>query len=326
LAFDPGAEDRDAENARVSAYWKQINADSAGQPLLNRPTQGQYPPGSSFKTITGIGTLLYPEQGKPNEITCPDEFRPATDTPPVVNAVRQGLEGLIRTHGDPRLESVYAFSCNTAFAQYALRLGPEVMTRVAAQFDFYRPQDAPDVYPGFTDLPTAPSTLYQDPGFLNSPAALADTGYGQGQLYVTPLQMAMLTAAIANDGVLQRPFLVDHITRPDGGLVFQQGPQTIRQAIPRAVAQEMRRDMRAVALYGFGKVVSDFVPGIAVGGKSGTAQYGTEGRTHAWFIAIGPIEQPRYAVAVMIEGGGEGSSAAATLAGQVLAAAFDTEQ
>lgn len=322
LVGNPDAEDQAAERARTTEYWSQITSDAAGQPLLNRATQGQYPPGSSFKTVTAIGVLSEPSVGKPDEISCPNELFTETGAPPVVNAVRDGLEGLIRQHGDPRLESVYAYSCNTAFAQYALRLGSDRLTSIAERLDFYRPQNAPSVYPGFTDLPTAPSLLFVQPGFLQSQAALADTGYGQGQLLVTPLQMAMVAAAIANDGTMMRPYLVERITDPNGNELRRENPRRIRQAMTSDVARAMRQNMRAGVSYGFG-AAADAVPGVEVGGKSGTAEYGNEGRTHAWFIAIAPYQEPRFAVAVMVEGGGEGSSVGAQLAGQVLAAAFE---
>lgn len=321
LSFNPGAPDRTAENARISQYWENLNSDAAGQPLINRVTQGQYPPGSSYKTVTAIGVLSDPAKGRPDDISCPDQFFPEPDSPPVVNAVRQGLEGLIRSQGEPRLESVYAFSCNTAFAQYALRLGADGMTNVAGQLDIYRPQDTPDVYEGFTDLLTTPSRLFVNPGFLQRPSALADTGYGQGELLVTPMQMAMITAAIGNDGLLMRPYLVESVTDPDNTTIMHQQPQRIRRAMSSQVAETMRRNMRAGVAYGFGRA-ADAVPGVAVGGKSGTAQFGTEGRTHAWFIALAPYDTPRFAVCVMVEGGGEGSTVGAELAGKVLAAAY----
>jgi peptidoglycan glycosyltransferase len=167
--------------------------------------------------------------------------------------------------------------------------------------------------------------LYVDPGFLNQPRGMADTGYGQGQLLVTPLTMAMITAAIGNDGVMMHPYIVQRITRPDGGTVVEQSVRPIRRALPAATAQVMRSDMAAVARYGFGKGISDYLPGIAVGGKSGTAEAVPGAPPHAWFIALAPLDNPRYAVAVMVESGGEGSSVGAQLAGEVLAAAFATE-
>jgi peptidoglycan glycosyltransferase len=323
LSFNYTVDDWEAENTRISQYWEYLNSDAAGQPLLNRPTQGLYPPGSTFKTVTAIAALENPDEGKPNDIHCYNEFRPEQGAPPVVNAVAN----LSSLTGDPsNLEKVYAYSCNVAFAQYALRLGQNLFERQATLFDFYLPQHAPEKYHEFTDLYTEPSLLYVDPGFLERPAALADTGYGQGQLLVTPLQMAMVAASIANDGLMMSPYLVQRIVRPDdGGKIFERTPRSIRRVMSESTARKMRDNMQAVGEYGFGSVVSDMVPGITVGGKSGTAEHIPGATPHAWFIAIGPIDNPRFAVCVMLESGGEGSGVAAQLAGQVLNAAFDVE-
>ncbi len=322
LAFNPGAPSWAEEDARIDAYWRQILSDGAGQPLLNRPTQGLYPPGSTYKTLTAIGVLEHANVGQPDTITCPETFVPDPTAPPVVNAVGNLAA---RTGNPASLELVYAYSCNTAFAQYAVRLEPERMIDIAGRFDIVTPQRSSGGYTEFSDLPTAVSLLYVDPGFLNQPRGLADTGYGQGQLLVTPLQMALVTAAIANDGVMMRPYLVQQITRPDGSTVRESNPRSIRRTMSADTARRMRDYMSAVARYGFGSTVSDYVPGIAVGGKSGTAEHVPGAVPHAWFIAVAPIDDPRYAVAVMVESGGEGSSVGAALAGQVLAAAFANE-
>jgi peptidoglycan glycosyltransferase len=322
LAFDPGAADYGAENERIDQYWRQLNSDAAGQPLLNRPTQGQYPPGSTYKAVTAIEALEQAGIGQPDSITCPEQYVPDPNAPPVINSV----PGLASLTGDPAtLERVFAYSCNTAFAQYASRLGSGLMIEGARRFDIHTPQEAERGAALFRDLPTIVSRLYVDAGFLNQPRALADTGYGQGQLLVTPLQMALVAASIANDGILMQPFLVQRVSNPDGQVLFETQPQQLRRTMSSATAATMRNHMRSVAEYGFGAVVSDFLPGITVGGKSGTAQH-VEGATpHAWFIAIAPLENPRYAVAVMVESGGEGSSVGGTLAGQALQAAFETE-
>lgn len=322
LSFDYATDDWAAENVRISEYWQYLNSDAAGQPLLNRPTQGQYPPGSTFKTVTAVGVLEHPDVGKPNDIRCFNELQTETGAPPVVNAV----DNLKSLTGDPStLEKVYAYSCNVAFAQYALRLGAERMAEQAELFDIYRPQDAPDIYPNFLELPTASSLLSVEPDFLQRRAALADTGYGQGQLLVTPLQMTMVAAAIANDGIMMRPYMVERIMRPeDGGMIFEQVPRTIRRTMSEETARKMRDNMQAVGKYGFGKDVN-IVPGVMIGGKSGTGEHVPGAPPHAWFIAVAPIEQPRYAICAMVERGGEGSTVAATLAGQVLNAAFELE-
>lgn len=322
LAFNPAA-DRETENARIQSYWRQINGDDAGQPLLNRPTQSRYPPGSTFKTVTAVSALENPAQAKPDDIRCFNSLDTEAGAPPVVNAVPD----LFNRTGDPsNLERVYAFSCNVAFAQYALRLGPDRLASTAADFDIFAPRDAPDTYGGFTDLPTVPSLLYKDAGFLNRPAALADTGFGQGQLQITPLQMAMVAAAIGNDGWMMQPYLVEKITRPDGSIVVARGARAIRHAVSSQIAAQMRKNMRAGVEYGFGTAAQQVSPSVAlVGGKSGTAEHGAGTVPHAWFIAIAPVDQPRYAVAVMVENGRDGAGVGARLAGDVLKAAFDLE-
>ncbi|GIV88207.1 MAG: peptidoglycan glycosyltransferase [Chloroflexus sp.] len=321
LVVDPAAADLAAERQRVSDYWSQLNQDDAGQPLLNRASQGRYPPGSTFKTVTAVAVLEHPFIGQPNQITCPNEYFPQPDAPPIVNAVNN----LGATIGEPAtLERVYAFSCNTAFAQYAVRLGADRFAEVAQRFNIFLPNRIPTGFRVLRDLPSEPSLLAVQTDFLAQPRALADTGYGQGQLLVTPLQMALIAATIANDGVMMEPYLVQRITRPDGSTVRQTTPKSVRRVMSSSTARQMREAMAAVARYGFGSSISQFVT-QPVGGKSGTAEHVPGAPPHAWFIAIGPIDTPRYAVAVIIEQGGEGSGIAARLAGEVLAAAFALE-
>ncbi|MGB9738028.1 peptidoglycan D,D-transpeptidase FtsI family protein [Chloroflexus sp.] len=321
LVVDPAAADLAAERQRVSDYWSRLNQDDAGQPLLNRASQGRYPPGSTFKTVTAVAVLEHPLIGQPNQITCPNEYFPQPDAPPIVNAVNN-LGAII---GEPvTLERVYAFSCNTAFAQYAVRLGADRFAEVAQRFNIFLPNRIPTGFRVLRDLPSEPSLLAVQANFLAQPRALADTGYGQGQLLVTPLQMALIAATIANDGVMMEPYLVQRITRPDGSTVRQTTPKSVRRVMSSSTARQMREAMAAVARYGFGNSISQFVT-QPVGGKSGTAEHVPGAPPHAWFIAIGPIDQPRYAVAVIIEQGGEGSGVAARLAGEVLAAAFALE-
>ncbi len=321
LVVNPAAPDLAAERRRVSDYWSQLIRDDAGQPLLNRATQGRYPPGSTFKTVTAVAVLEHSFRGSFNQITCPNEYFPQPDAPPIVNAVAN----LGAQIGEPAtLERVYAFSCNTAFAQYAVQLGADRLAEVAQRFDIFLPNRLPPHFRPLRDLPSEPSLLAVQANFLNQPRALADTGYGQGQLLVTPLQMAIVAATIANDGVMMRPYLVQRITRPDGSTIWQTSPSSIRRVMSSNTARLMRQNMAAVAQYGFGSVISQMV-NQSVGGKSGTAEHVPGAPPHAWFIAFGPLENPRYAVAVIIEQGGEGSGAAARLAGEVLAAAFALE-
>ena len=163
LAFNPAA-DRASENARIQDYWTRINADDAGQPLLNRPTQSRYPPGSTFKTVTAVGVLNHPEVGKPEDISCPNELFPQQDVSiPVVNAVDDENGYISQRYGpDFGLDGVYAFSCNTAFAQYGLRLqsdNRDMLVDQAERFHIYAPENLPDEG-DLTDLPSQPGRLY----------------------------------------------------------------------------------------------------------------------------------------------------------------------
>jgi peptidoglycan glycosyltransferase len=238
----------------------------------------------------------------------------------VVNAVPD----LARFTGNPAsLRSVVAFSCNTAFAQYALRLGSSRLLAGSERFGLTVPEK-PSEAVIMSDLQTLPSLVYANSGFLDRLPGLADTGYGQGELQVTPLEMAMVTATIGNDGVLMHPYLVERVTRVNGVELYTHRAFAIRRAIASHTAKVVRDAMRFAVTDGFGKA-AQAVDGVAVGGKSGTAEYDGV-HTHAWFVALAPIENPRFAVAVIIEAGGEGSGVGAATAGQILRAAFETVQ
>ena len=327
LTFNPFAESWEADNARVAAYWDEINADSAQKPLINRPLQGRYAPGSTFKTVTAAATLMNPDVAK-SSITCPDEYSPDPNAPPVINAV----PNLASLTGNPStLGKVFAYSCNTAFAQLGVRLGADRLSAVAERFHFYPPRVAPDYSPDFTDLPTDVSLLALRGDFLSRDVAVADTAYGQGQILATPFQMAMVAATVANNGIMPQAYLVERVTDADGGVAYQHSgrPALLGEAdrvLPENVAAEMRKQMLQGVTEGFGKAAA--VPGQTVGGKSGSAQAGLNDPNeivHAWFIAIAPVEQPRYAVAVMIENGRDGAGVGAATTGDILRAAFGLE-
>ena len=336
LVVNPDA-DADIENQRVQAAWDAITSNEAA-PLLNRALQGQYVPGSTFKTLTAIGALENPDiLSQPAPLDCPNELPTEAGAPPVVNAVgppnnpaQAPLADIIRaTTGRPiDLSGVYAFSCNTAFAQLGLRLGAERMIELAQRFHIYLPSQAPERSPDFTDLPTATSLLATENGALNSEAALADTAFGQGQLLITPMQMALIGAAIANDGVMPEPYIVETVNDPQSGAAIYQHRGSLdlldqRRVMSQEVAQQMLPMMREVVTIGFGQAAN--VNGS--GGKSGSGEAGG-GVVHAAFLAAAPVVdgEPRYVVYVQIENGREGSTVGADAAGQILNAAFELLQ
>ena len=308
--------DRLVDQNRMDAAWQQLLDPVNNQPLLNRAIQGRYPPGSTFKLVTAAMALENAGVARPDDITCPEQLEVEPGAPPVVNAV----PNLKRFTGDPAsLRTVIGFSCNTAFAQYALRLGAYRLMAGAEKFGFAVPTK-PDEAITMTDLPTLASLIYNNDNFLDRLPGLADTGYGQGELQVTPLQMAMVAATIGNNGVLMRPYMVERVVRANGTELYKHTSFPVGRPISNRNATILRDAMRFAVTDGFGKA-AQAVDGVAVGGKSGTAEYGGP-NTHAWFVALAPIDNPRFAVAVLIENGGEGSGIGASLAGQILRAAF----
>ena len=334
LTLNPDGVDA-AEVERIETAWKQINADE-NFPLINRPLEGQYVPGSTWKTLTAIGALENPQiLQQPEPLDCPNEYFPDPNAPPVVNAVgppnfpaQPPLQQIIETEsGRPLdLSNAYAFSCNTAFAQLGTRLGEARFVELGERFHFFLPRSAPQSSQDFTDLPTR-SSLLTTPGnarFLNDPGALAATAFGQGELLITSMQMALLGATIANDGVLPQPYMVQSVTDPESSEVFlyQHTPPSAilgnRRLMSSENARKMREMMREGVTIGFGKAANV----AEAGGKSGSGEAGN-GIIHAAFLAIAPYEQPRYVVYVQIENGRDGAGVGARTAGAIIQACIE---
>jgi peptidoglycan glycosyltransferase len=304
------------EVAQVQAAWQALISQPES-PLLNRATQGRYPPGSVIKTLTAAAALdsgVFP--GPEAQVTCPNRLNTEAGAPPVVNAV----ENLARRTGDPSdLRRVYAWSCNTAFAQIGLSLGPERFGEYALRFGLGF-ADTPAA-PALRDIPAEAGTIANDPAFLQRPVALADTAFGQGQALVTPLDMAQMVALVANHGVMMRPYLVQEVRAGDQAR-FSARPEALGQVIRAEAAAQLRDIMRSSVEFGYAQPVA--LPGVAIGAKTGTAEV-PGGPPHSWFVAIAPLEQPRFAIAVIVEHGGEGSRNALPVARQVLAAALGVQ-
>ncbi len=308
---DPATE---ADVAAVQQRWDALAAQE-DSPLINRATQGRYPPGSIIKTLTAAaaldsGALEFPE----SPITCPNRLYTEVGAPPVRNAV-EGLSGLT---GDPSdLRRAYSWSCNTAFAQIGLLLGTERFSDYAQRFGLGF-ADQTDRTADLRDIPTDAGTIANSADFLQRPAALADTAFGQGQILATPLDMAQMVALIANNGQLMRPYLVQEARAADQ-ILYSAQAEVVRQVISPASAERMRAIMKSSVDNGYASPVA--IPGVDIGAKTGTAEV-PGGYPHSWFVAIAPLNEPRFAIAVIVENGGEGSVSALPVARQVLTAAL----
>lgn len=267
-------------------------------PLLNRATQGLYPPGSTYKTVTATAAL---DSGivKPS-----DQYQCFN------GIVVQGF--VIACNNAPPGQTqwdflhAYAYSINATFAQVALQLGP-------ARFSDYSHRFGVGEALPF-DIDTATSQILA-PGVFFSDVLLASSGFGQGQLSVTPLQMALVAATVANNGAEPAPYLVQKIVGANGNVIEDRQPQIRSQVMSAATAKEMQQFMATAVQEGFGQEAG--LKGLDVAGKSGTAETGTNANAHAWFIGYAPASAPRLAVAVIVENGGAGGVTAGPIAAQL---------
>jgi peptidoglycan glycosyltransferase len=275
----------------ITRNWKSLlRAD--GSPLLDRAISQTYPPGSLFKVVTSAAAL---ENGyRPDsEIPAPTQYQLPQSTHKLQNF---GGE-VCSPSGRMTLTKALEISCNTAFAELGVKLGADKMRQTARDFGI-----------GRTDL-TIPMPVAQSvfPDQLDPPqTALASIG--QFDVRLTPLQAAMIASTVADRGVLMRPYLVDHTLAPDLSTLDSTSPEQLGQPISPEVADQLTAMMRAVVDSGTGAPAQ--IPGVAVAGKTGTAQHAAGQAPHAWFIAFAPADAPKVAVAVLVEdGGGLGSDA-----------------
>jgi peptidoglycan glycosyltransferase len=301
----------DFSPARVEADWATLNRAGSGAPLLNRVTQGLYPPGSSFKVVTAAAGL---DTGKVTPRT------PFTDTGTyVVNGGK-----VVNYHGEifGNVDFTYALtmSINTVFGQVGDMLGRATLIDYMQRFGFW---STPTL-----ELPAGEvsrSARYGSHGILATdgpmdPLAVAWAAVGQEQVLATPLQMALVAAAVANGGRIMKPYLVDVVLAPGGGVVERTTPGAWRTVIAAQTATTLNTMMQQVVNAGTGTAAA--LQGIKVAGKTGTAQKGAS-TNEAWFIGFAPADAPRIAVAVLVENTpSTGGEIAAPMAAQVMKTAL----
>jgi len=300
--FDPNVAVPGKAN-NTQAQWDALNADP-NRPLFNRATSGLYPPGSSFKVVTGAAAL---DQG----VVTPsspyqDTGKFVVDGYPIYNFNH-------KTFGNVTFQQALVVSSNIAFAQIGLMLGAPALVQYSELFGFNH-------LTGF-DLPTAISHI--QPANSMNKVELASASFGQGQDLATPLQMAMVASTIANGGVLMQPYLVDQVRDYNGKVIQQNQPRQLRRVVDAATAQTLTDIMVQVVAKGTGTAAR--IDGVEVAGKTGTAEV-AGGEPQAWFICFAPARNPKIAVAVVVEHGGEGGVAAAPIARKVMQQALQLQQ
>ena len=308
-SYDPNllsTHDTDAQGET----WQRLR-DDPNSPLTNRAIAERYPPGSTFKVITTAAAL---EAGMA-------ESEPLTAAPRI--PLPDSTATLENYAGQPcgsapvaPLAEAFERSCNTAFVELGLRLGGDRLRSTAEAFGF-------DTPPTPIPLQVAESTL----GPMPDAAAVAMSSMGQKDVAVTPLQNAMVAAAIANSGVMMTPYMVERLKGPDLSDLSTTAPQEQRRAVSEPVATKLTELMIRAEQF---TQQNGAIPGVQIASKTGTAEHGTDPRNtppHAWYIAFAPAQDPKVAVAVVVENGGNrlaatGGALAAPIGRAAIAAAL----
>jgi penicillin-binding protein A len=283
--------------------------------LVNNATAGLYPPGSTFKLVTASAALdtgaYTPTSGFYDPGYCVEYGKR------VYNSSAPDSPGGHEAFGSVDFSQALEHSINAVFCKIGMHLGAKTILDYTKRYGFYAlpPLDLP---------PSAmlASGLYNKghlyfPKDFNSvdPGRLA---FGQERMLVSPLQMALVAATIANKGVQPKPYLVDKILAPDGSTVVKTRPQMLGRVIKPQTAAELNQMMQLVVQGGTGTNAQ--IPGVAVAGKTGTAELGLGNVYDAWFVCFAPADNPRYVVAVVVEKqpNGFGGSISAPIARTIL--------
>jgi peptidoglycan glycosyltransferase len=271
--------------ATVNAARQRLLA-APGKPLLDRAIGEVYPPGSTFKVVTSAAALSSGKFTPDTVIPAPTQLSLPQTSRKLKNFGGEVCSG----SGTMTLRDALRISCNTAFAALGLRIGDNALRRQAEAFGFGRTlleldRPAPSVFPPV----------------LNPPQT-AQAAIGQFDVRVTPMQMALVAAGVANHGLVMKPYLVKELQAPDLSVLAHTEPKLLSQAMDAPVASELTSMMIDVVNNGTGTAAK--IAGLTVAGKTGTAQHATNAAPHAWFIAFAPAENPVVAVAVLIEDGG----------------------
>ena len=285
-AFDPN---------QLSARWEElVNGDEKEAVLLNRVTQGLYPPGSTFKIITALQYMR--------------------EHPGVYGQYRFSCDGIYEyeslkircyhqnAHGEEDFAKAFADSCNGAFASLGLELDLNGLKNLSEQLLFN--QEQPLAFPYNKSV----YQMKEDPETWE----IFQTVIGQGETLMTPMHNLMVTAAIANGGILMKPYVIDHVETDSGQIVKKFMPATYGELMVANEAKALKALMEQVVTEGTGSALR--TEDYRAAGKTGSAEFETGKETHAWFVGYAPADDPKIAVCVLVEEGGSGGQTAAPIA------------
>lgn len=286
----------------ISTEYSALVSDENNSSLLNRATNGAYPPGSTFKVVVALDYFRTYGSLEGFSYLCEGSITVDEHTISCYNG---------NVHGQEDLYSAFAYSCNCAFAEIGLSLGGDSLKDTAEDLLFNQ---------------SLPLTSYRTSTFSadssSASALLMQTSIGQGDALVSPMHMALITCAIANDGILMQPTLIDQVVSSDGDVVDTTEAEVYKRLMTSNEANVLGELMKDVVEYGTATGLSG--RGYTVAGKTGSAEYDEQGSSHSWFIGYSNVDDPDLVVAVIAEGGGTGSQTAVPIAAAVFDAYYSS--
>ena len=284
----------------LSEYWDSLVQDENDSSLLNRATNGAYPPGSVFKIVTALDYFRTKGTFEGYSFQCEGSL---TEEDYTIHCY-QG-----HVHGQEDFYSAFANSCNCAFAEIGKTLGGSSLKETAEDLLFNK---------------ELPLNTYRKSSFTldgkSKTSLVMQTAIGQGDTLVSPMHMALITSAIANGGVLMEPYLIDHIENASGDLVKKTKSSTYKRLMSENEANLLGKMMRQVVTSGTASSLSGRA--YTAAGKTGSAEFNEEGDSHSWFVGYLNADDPELVIAVIVENGGAGSESAVPIAAQVFDAYY----
>ena len=291
----------------IEELWTELNDDEENSPLVNRATLGLYPPGSTFKIVTALEYIKEHPDITGYEFDCNGSFT----FEDITISCYHGAQ-----HGHLDLKSSFARSCNSSFANITSQLDRKKFEETCSRLMFNSRLPSPFSY-------RESSVLIND---TSKTPEVIQAGIGQGRTQVTPIHMAMITAAVANDGILMRPMVVSAVRNSRGTGVKTYSPTEYARLMSSEESHLLRELMREVVISGTGYRLQG-TDGYEIAGKTGSAEYSKDKtKSHAWFTGFAPVDDPRIAVTVIAEGAGSGGESAAPVARKVFDAWFSEQR
>lgn len=294
----------DFDPNEIAVIWDDLLEDKESGVLLNRATQGLYPPGSTFKIVTALAYIREnPDSYSQYTYQCNGRFTSGSETINCYHGTVHGYEDFTKS---------FAKSCNASFANIGMQLDRGRFADTLEDLLFNQELEVGFAY-------------NQSKLVINKDTEDADmmqAVIGQGTTAVTPLQMNMITCAIANDGMLMKPYLVDHVETHEGNVIKQFEPESYKRLMSAEEAGVMKELMEEVVKSGTGTKLLG--ASYTAAGKTGSAEYNSvKTDSHAWFTGFAPVENPELCVTIIIEGAGSGGDYAVPIARRIFDAYFE---